>query len=666
MDEALGLQQRGHRTAVVPGVKGFVLRARAGGTRVEQRAYCWGGVSGRVDAVDALPGIGPKLRRRLEVALGGAEGVTAALDAGDVAALSQVTGVSRQRAVRLVQAHRGEEMAWLRTDPARELAADALGAFLSEAVTSMGRAQLETLAPTRDAGTLDARLSEARAWLDRLAGVDLAPVRAALRRVALPTNPRPRPVRDVTVLFDEGPLFDQVRKEGLDRWVDTVAAGEEVWGDTLVLSASMQDLPRGALQITPSASWQAVPWADLAWAQANRELLEALSALHPVLGGEDAAGPILAALERDTSSAERDLGELAARCVAEANQAVEAGLEEVTLSGKELLEVMQGGSNRALERLVHEARNEARLTFEREGRVVGDPFTDTYPLQVDPRAVGQLERQIAADAALEEYRSALAVAAAVRQHRDAITLLVREAIELDRWQAVARAAERLGLTLPQLGAHFTVEGALHLALGGEGDRVDYPVPEGVALLTGANSGGKTTLLETLGQIAFLAHVGLPVPAAHAEVPVLDGLAYYARPRQLGAGAFEGFLRTIEEVLLADERVRVLADELEAMTELEAASAILAEVVARLDARQAPAVLVTHLAPFLLEHVEVRVDGIEATGLDDDNELVVARTPRVGHLARSTPELILQRLRNTAKGERRALYESMLTRLQGGT
>jgi len=110
-------------------------------------------------------------------------------------------------------------------------------------------------------------------------------------------------------------------------------------------------------------------------------------------------------------------------------------------------------------------------------------------------------------------------------------------------------------------------------------------------------------------------------------------------------------------------VLVLADELEAMTELEAAAAILAEVVDRLDERDAPAVLVTHLAPYILEHVEARTDGIEAQGLDEDNELIVDRTPKVDVVARSTPELILQRLRNTADAEREQLYDSMIERLE---
>ncbi len=611
-----------------------------------------------------LPGIGPKLLKRLERQLGGRDGILEALDRGDVVALSSVTGVSRQRAVEIVQAHRGEALDWLRTGNAEELARESLAPFLDRAVTRMGRAKIETLAPTTDRDRLEDRLAEASAWFDRLEGVDLDPVVAALREVQHPTTPRPKPERDVTVYLEEGHLMDQVREEGLDRWVDIANEDMPSAGDqTLVLAATMGEVPRGAVHVPPGEPWEIIPWADVAWAETNQALLQALADLAEHLETDDHATPLLEALVEEGPGEEVDLIDLAEACVTEANETIEQALEETTLSGKDVLQVLQGGSSMAVETAVAEARADARERFEAETGLTGAPFSHEYPLEVHAGKVRELERQIRADRAMDRFRSAVEVAKAVRTHRDGVQAMVSAAIELDRWQAAVRASRDLGLGLPALGDQLAVTSALHLELGGQGDPVDYPVPNDVVLLTGANSGGKTTLLETLGQVAYLTHLGLPVPAGSATVPVLDGLAYYARPRQLGAGAFEGFLRTIEDVLLSDDHILVLADELEAMTELEAASAIIAEVVDHLKQRGCPTVLVTHLAPFILEHIEARVDGIEAKGLDDEDELVVDRTPKIGHLAKSTPELILQRLRNKATGDRRAVYEGMLARLE---
>ena len=56
---------------------------------------------------------------------------------------------------------------------------------------------------------------------------------------------------------------------------------------------------------------------------------------------------------------------------------------------------------------------------------------------------------------------------------------------------------------------------------------------------------------------------------------------------------------------------------------------------------------------------LRIDGIEACGLDDDLELIVDRTPRGNHLARSTPELIVRRLVERSEGPAKAVFASIL-------
>ena len=74
------------------------------------------------------------------------------------------------------------------------------------------------------------------------------------------------------------------------------------------------------------------------------------------------------------------------------------------------------------------------------------------------------------------------------------------------------------------------------------------------------------------------------------------------------------------------------------------------------------VLVTHLAPAIIEATgrdDLRIDGIEARGLDEDLELIVDRTPRRNHLARSTPELIVRRLVERSEGPAKAVFASIL-------
>ena len=74
------------------------------------------------------------------------------------------------------------------------------------------------------------------------------------------------------------------------------------------------------------------------------------------------------------------------------------------------------------------------------------------------------------------------------------------------------------------------------------------------------------------------------------------------------------------------------------------------------------VLVTHLAPAILAEMpdkDVRIDGIEAQGLDENMELIVDRTPKRNYLARSTPELIVKRLIERSDGDSKSIFKDIL-------
>ena len=57
--------------------------------------------------------------------------------------------------------------------------------------------------------------------------------------------------------------------------------------------------------------------------------------------------------------------------------------------------------------------------------------------------------------------------------------------------------------------------------------------------------------------------------------------------------------------------------------------------------------------------DVRIDGIEAQGLDENMDLIVDRTPKRNHLARSTPELIVRRLASRSQGPTSEIFTNLL-------
>lgn len=173
--------------------------------------------------------------------------------------------------------------------------------------------------------------------------------------------------------------------------------------------------------------------------------------------------------------------------------------------------------------------------------------------------------------------------------------------------------------------------------------IEYYLDNQIAILTGANSGGKTTLLDLLSQIQLLAQMGLFVPAKECKVGIVDEFYYFTKSRgSASGGAFETLLKQFASITNTNLRSLILADEIESVTEPDIAASIIKGIIAHVDKPNTTAVIVTHMGR-QLQGCNARFDGIEAKGLDQNNNLVVDRNPCIGKIARSTPQLIIERL-----------------------
>lgn len=86
-------------------------------------------------------------------------------------------------------------------------------------------------------------------------------------------------------------------------------------------------------------------------------------------------------------------------------------------------------------------------------------------------------------------------------------------------------------------------------------KIDYHLDKdnNIILLTGANSGGKTTLLETLGQHTIMTHMGLGVCSDEAIIPETNEVYFFTKKHSLNAGAFETFLKSFIPVTIGQRK-----------------------------------------------------------------------------------------------------------------
>jgi DNA mismatch repair ATPase MutS len=100
--------------------------------------------------------------------------------------------------------------------------------------------------------------------------------------------------------------------------------------------------------------------------------------------------------------------------------------------------------------------------------------------------------------------------------------------EIDAYQSMATAFQEYHFSFPewvdQTSPMIEFEDAVHpLVNNAVGNDLSLRTESGFLFLTGANMAGKSTFIKTVGLLAYLAHIGMGVPAKKCKLSILDGL-----------------------------------------------------------------------------------------------------------------------------------------------
>jgi len=370
--------------------------------------------------------------------------------------------------------------------------------------------------------------------------------------------------------------------------------------------------------------------------------------------------------------------ELISQEEAKLNERIEKKVREksLRLEGDALLEFLKTGSfpmDELEEIILEEIFETEKNISEKLGSYVEIfPRNLKIPVRADVGAVEKLREEIERDLNLEFYLESRKVARRIKAMLPELEREIQEVYSIELIRGIKEFCQ--DFTFPEIshkgigfleGKNLFIENPQPISYFlGQSDQIHTaPIPEignyNVIVLTGANSGGKTSLLELITQIQILAQMGLPVNASRCHIDVVDELFLFRRKKSVyGAGAFENAVKTLSRILQGDGKKLILVDEFEAITEPGAAIRIVSKILEIAHRKGHYFVLVSHLG----EHLKfdfVRVDGIEAEGLDDDLNLIVDRQPKFGVVGRSTPELIVERLYRKSKGEIRSIFKELL-------
>ena len=552
-------------------------------------------------------GIGPKTRDLLADRLG-VEAALEAIETADVRTLTDA-GLPRGRATRILRhAHGGEAMDILATRDARTVYKELLDVMGEYAVTDDARDRIRILTP----------LSDREAMTDRLE--DVVEARESWKRLEEETR---EAVLDIFAAYDEGASGERAAVETA-RDLRELGLEEGVFEPLAALDDDALDDAVAALAGLEGSGDRVGDGAD-----------EQLDTLREQLGNVEDLAAVPGEVVDEVQSGARGTDQL--RDSLARHVASEAGVDVTRVRAAMPGEATdaRGFVGETLRELVDELRSEVETREQAVSEQLEAALADARD-DVDT-AVSAVD-EIALSVSLARFALAFDLARPTFVDRqvtgvvDARNLFLADAGE--EVQPITYAVGDHNLAVPGANAPPS------------GDRV--------AVLTGANSGGKTTVLETLCQVQLLAQMGLPVPAAQAEVSVVDAVVFHRRHASFNAGVLESTLRAVVPPVTDTGRTLMLVDEFEAITEPGSAADLLHGLVTLTVEQDARSVFVTHLADDLEPlPAEARTDGIFAEGLTTELELEVDYQPRFGTVGRSTPEFIVSRLVANAsdRGER---------------
>ncbi|TVT11990.1 endonuclease MutS2 [Enterococcus durans] len=282
---------------------------------------------------------------------------------------------------------------------------------------------------------------------------------------------------------------------------------------------------------------------------------------------------------------------------------------------------------------------------------------------IEPTAVEKASghyQLLKAEEIAEEYQVLAALTGALAEKEYAIDLIIETVTRLDILFARAKYSREIkGVTpIVNKSEYINIKQGRHPLLTGKAVLLDFELGKDYRglVITGANAGGKTVVLKTVGLLTLMAMFGLQVPADEGtELAVFDGVFVDIGDQQNIENAlstFSGHMNNIAAILGKIKRnTLVLLDEIGSGTEPNEGAALAVAIMEAMYEKGALVVATTHygeIKKFAKDHE----DFIPAAMAFDREKLQPKYLLRVGETGESqalwiakkmemSPELIQQ-------------------------
>lgn len=638
-------------------------------------------MTGDIRILQNIKGIGNKMSEKIIQNLGGLENLQKVIEEESIDQIAKIEGISPKKAAEIIKEMKHKSPKdFIKSERAMELYEDILNKILAYSNTDYSRNKVLLLSPSKDKKAILEQLAFSMNAKEMVSKLPIVKLRGLMKNLKELEKPKPEYDASKVILVESEEDNAYLTDLGLNQYYPIMTANEMTMMSDELLSYDLvyyvynqgildfEGMPNLVMISINEQDYEIVPEKIIDFFTTNEKLLRRVYKIQKIRNKETVLGEIFPILDEINiiDKSEVDIEKIVNSLKKDMDDELEEAIKQVDLEGDEILNLLNNNFPPKIDKIFEEIIRKRKEIIKDACGFSFDPFIKKYPIEIDDGEIQRIQLEQASKKENNIFDIKKSAAIQLNAIKEKTIEEINETIKFDYEFTLGSFAYEYQLTPPVFTDDIILEGALHLELsdrkGKEGiQKVNYKLTEeeNIALLTGANSGGKTTLLETLTQISIMAQMGLPVSADYAEIKILDEIYHFSKKRSLDAGAFESFLNVFIPIVTTKSDKLVLLDELEGITELDAAVKIISTFIDMIKETDSYGVIVTHMARELMNYTDIRVDGIEAKGLDENNNLIVDRTPKMHFLANSTPELILKRIYENSDDDLKEVYGRIL-------
>ena len=638
-------------------------------------------MEGDLNTLQEIKGIGDKISEKIIRSVGGEEKLQKIIDDVDVERIINIDGISQRKAIQIMnQLLNNDNYEFMKSDRALEIYEDIINKILAYSNTSYSKNRILLLSPSKDENKIKKQVKFIMNAKKEVSQMPIIKLRGLMKNLKELEEPKAEYDASKVILVESEEDNSYLTDLGLNQYYPILTASdspllkEELMNYDLIFYVYSQGIldfegmPNLVMINIDENDYEIVPEKIINFFTQNQEIFEKVHEIQKIRNKESVLGEIIPIIDEINiiDKKEVDIDELVNALKYEMDEELETSIKNIDLEGDEILNLLNNNFPPKISKIFDDIISKRKAIIKEKTGMDFDPYLRKYPIEIDEQEIERVKLERSSKKENDIFDIKKNAAIQLNSIKEKAIEEVKDAIKFDYEFSLGSFAYEYGLVEAEFSDEIKLKGALHLdlALKKENEniqKIDYELTqkENVALLTGANSGGKTTLLETLTQISIMAQMGLPVSADECEIKLFDEIYHFSKKRSLDAGAFESFLNVFIPIVTTQSEKLVLLDELEGITELEAAVKIISTFIDMIKESNSYGIIVTHMARELMNYTDIRVDGIEAKGLDEDYNLIVDRTPKMNFLAKSTPELILKRIYEKSDDDLKAVYARIL-------